>query len=284
MIGEISALSSAVLWGITSILYKKGLTRFRLLPALIIRTFWGMVFFLLLYLGLRGLDFYIYPAAVIYLVLGGVLRLVLGDIAYFRGLELASISRVVPLTFTFPLFTIILSAELLKEGVSMKVVSGTLLIILGIWILSRVDHMREKNLKMGVFFSLLAALLYAISILLTKIGLRYMDPFLATLIRIPIPLLILLLGFSLKENPKKIVHSPKSHAIFGLAGITGLGIGSYLFLYSLTMINTAQATSLSSTTPLFSSLFALIFLKENITTKILIGILTTFIGVIIILL
>lgn len=100
MIGEISALSSAVFWGVTSILYKKGLTSFSLLPGMVTRTFWGMVFLLIIYLGLRGPDFYVYPAAFLYLSLGGVLRLVLGDLAYLKGLKLASVSRVVPLTFT----------------------------------------------------------------------------------------------------------------------------------------------------------------------------------------
>lgn len=285
MLGEISAILAAVFWSFTAILYKKGISFLSALPAVLVRSFIGMIFFLVVYLFIRGAEFSVPLIALFYLILGGIFRLVLGDLAYLKSLEFAAVSRVVPIVFTFPLFTILLSMEILKEEIHLSVIVGSVLIVVGIWILSnKKDSISmEKDAKKGVIFSLLAAILYSFSIITTKIGLINVDPFLANFIRMPIPVLIFYLAYSFEEGPKAIFeHNSKSYVLLGLAGITGLGIGTYFFLFSLAQISTSHATSLSSTTPLFSSLFAFIFLKERFTLRLLSGILTIFIGICII--
>jgi len=59
----------------------------------------------------------------------------------------------------------------------------------------------------------------------------------------------------------------------------GMGLGSYMFFVNLTNIGTAQATSLSSVTPLFSSILAVKLLGEQVTSQLLLGILITIAGV-----
>lgn len=282
MIGEIAALSAAFFWAVTSILYKKGLGGAGLLPGMAVRTFWGMMFFLIAYLALVGADFSMPTNSLLFIVMGRVLRLVLGDMAYLRGLTLASVSRVVPLTFTFPLFTIILGAVFLHEPVSTNVVAGTLMIIAGTWSLSKVDRVPEKDIRMGLTFALLAAVLYAVSIIVTKAGLAGTNPFLATLMRMPLPVMIFFAGVALFEPPGELIRNKRAQALFALSGITGLGIGTYLFLYSLSLLNTASATSLSSITPLFSLLLAVVFLREKLSVKTILGILLTVGGVILV--
>src|SRR3990172_10025532 len=146
MIGEMYALAAAFCWSVAAVFYKKGIGA-GAIPAVLIRTFFAMLFLLILYLIIRGGHFDFTLMGFAFLNLGGLLRLILGGTAYMKGIENISISRFIPILFTFPLLTILLSALFLKEKIHPEVVAGTVLIILGIWILSREHNTgNEKNI------------------------------------------------------------------------------------------------------------------------------------------
>lgn len=278
--GEIYAISAAVCWSVASVFYKKGIGA-GAIPAVLIRTFFAMLFIFILYLAIRGWYFDFTLMGFIFLNLGGLFRLILGGAAYMKGLENISVSRFIPILFTFPLLTILLSALLLDEKIRQEVIAGTLLIVIGIWILSRGHNSgSEKNIKLGVSFAVLAAFLYAFSIVATKTGLKDVNPFQSVLISMPIPLFLLYAYYSINNGPKAIFEFRKeAYILLGLGGIAGMGVGSYLFFVSLTMIGTAKATSLAAITPFLSSLMALFTLKEKISIGLILGTAATIAGI-----
>src|SRR3972149_8154951 len=283
MIGELYALAAAVCWSAAAIFYKKGIGA-GAIPAVLIRTFFAMVFILTLYLFLRGWYFDFTLMGFLFLNLGGLLRLIFGGAAYMKGLENISISRFVPILFTFPLLTILLSILFLKEKIHPEVVAGTVLIILGIWILSREHNTgNEKNIKLGISFALLAAFLYAFSIVATKTGLNDVDPFQSVLISMPLPFAMLYLYYSFNNGARTILRFKKeAYILLGLGGIAAMGFGSYFFFVSLTLIGASKATSLAAITPFLSSIIALVTLKEKITLTLILGTVATIAGIIVI--
>ena len=283
MIGELYALAAAVCWSAAAIFYKKGIGA-GAIPAVLIRTFFAMVFILTLYLLIRGGRFEFTLMGFAFLNLGGLLRLIFGGAAYMKGLENISISRFVPILFTFPLLTILLSILFLKEKIHPEVVAGTVLIILGIWILSREHNTgNEKNIKLGISFALLAAFLYAFSIVATKTGLNDVDPFQSVLISMPLPFAMLYLYYSFNNGARTILRFKKeAYILLGLGGIAGMGFGSYFFFVSLTLIGASKATSLSAITPFLSSIIALVTLKEKLTLTLILGTMATVAGIIVI--
>ena len=278
--GEIYAISAAVCWSVASVFYKKGIGA-GAIPAVLIRTFFAMLFVFIMYLAIRGWYFDFTLMGFMFLNLGGLLRLILGGAAYMKGLENISVSRFIPILFTFPLLTILLSALLLNEKIRQEVIAGTLLIVIGIWILSRGHNSgNEKNIKLGVSFAVLAAFLYAFSIVATKTGLKDVNPFQSVLISMPIPLFLLYTYYSINNGHKAIFKFRKeAYILLGLGGIAGMGVGSYLFFVSLTMIGTAKATSLAAITPFISSLMALVTLKEKISLELILGTAATIAGI-----
>ena len=198
-----------------------------------------------------------------------------------KGIENISISRFIPILFTFPLLTILLSALFLHEKISSDVVAGTVLIVIGIWILSR-GHSSgsEKNIKLGVSFGVLAAFLYAFSIVATKTGLKEVDAFQSALISMPIPLAMLYLAYSKNHGPSAIFKFRKeAYILLGLGGIAGMGFGSYFFFVSLQTIGAAKATGLAAITPFLSSMMALVTLKEKISPGLVLGMTATIAGI-----
>jgi DME family drug/metabolite transporter len=244
-----------------------------------------MLFLLVLFLIIRGGHFEFTLLGFIFLNLGGLFRLILGGAAYMKGLENISVSRFIPILFTFPLLTILLSAFLLKETIRAEVVIGTVLIVIGIWILSRgKSTIGEKNIKLGISVAVLAAFLNAFSIVATKTGLKYVDPFQSALISMPKPLVLLYLYYSMKKGAKTIFKFNKeAYILLGLGGIVGMGFGSYFFFVSLTKIGAAKATGLGAITPVLSSIIALVTLKEKLNMALILGTSATIAGIWIIL-
>lgn len=282
--GELYALAAAICWSLAAVFYKKGIGA-GAIPAVLIRTFFAMLFLLILFLVIRGGHFEFTLLGFFFLNLGGLFRLIFGGAAYMKGLENISISRFIPILYTFPLLTIVLSALLLKEKIRVEVVAGTVLIVIGIWILSKGKRtIGEKNIKFGVSVAVVAAFLYAFSIVATKTGLKDVDPFQSALISMPVPLALLYLYYSMNEGVKTIFKFKKeAYILLGLGGIFGMGFGSYFFFVSLTKIGAAKATGLAAITPVLSSLIALVTLKEKLNAALIIGTSATMAGIWIIL-
>ncbi len=278
--GELYALAAAICWSVAAVFYKKGIEA-GAIPAVLIRTLSAMLFVLVIYLFIRGWDFDFTLAGFAFLNLGGLLRLIFGGIAYMKGLENTSVSRFIPILFTFPLLTILLSALLLHENIHPNVVAGTAMIVVGVWVLSRGHNTgNEKNVKLGVSFAVLSAFLYAFSVVATKTGLNEVDPLQSVLISMPLPLALLYAVYSLKSGPAAIFRFRReAYILLGLGGIAGMGIGSYFFFNSMTLIGAAKATSLAAITPLLSSLIALVTLKEKISPEIVLGTAATVAGI-----
>ncbi len=71
---------------------------------------------------------------VIYYIVSGILAGGIGVVAYYRMLQLAPTSKVVPLAASYPLVTAILSIVLLGEQVTPIRFIGTILIVSGIYL------------------------------------------------------------------------------------------------------------------------------------------------------
>lgn len=278
--GELYALAAALCWSVAAVFYKKGISA-GAVPAVLIRTFFAMMFVFILYLMIVGWKFDFTLAGFLFLNLGGLLRLIIGGVAYMKGLENISVSRFIPILFTFPLLTILLSGLLLHENIRPEVVTGTALIVIGVWVLSRGHNSGiEKNVKLGVSFGVLAAFLYSFSVVATKTGLNDVDPFQSVLISMPLPLALLYTSYSIQKGPAAIFRfSREAYILLGLGGIAGMGIGSYLFFNSMTLIGAAKATSLAAITPFLSSMIALVMLKEKISKELVIGTAATVTGI-----
>jgi transporter family protein len=135
MTSTILLVLTAVLWGSSPILEKIGLGKTDPLTAISIRIFAvaAVLLFFLLFTGklkeVAGAD----AKTIIIFSLSGLLAGLLGMITYFGALKIGATSRVVPIAATYPLVTAVLSVLILKEGVTIERIIGTILIVTGIW-------------------------------------------------------------------------------------------------------------------------------------------------------
>jgi len=127
---------TAILWGSSPILEKIGLGRIDPLTAVTVRSF-AISIILILFLTATGKIrelLTLEPKTIMIFSLSGLLAGLLGMWTYFGALKLGATSKIVPIAAAYPLVTAILSILILKEGVTIVRLAGTILIVMGIWL------------------------------------------------------------------------------------------------------------------------------------------------------
>ena len=129
-------LLTALLWGSSPILEKIGLGKTDPLTAVTIRSL-AVTVILLIFITATGKIRDILSVdlkSVAIFSISGFLAGFLGMWTYFGALKLGATSKIVPIAAAYPLVTAILSVIILREGVTVVRLIGTLLIISGIWL------------------------------------------------------------------------------------------------------------------------------------------------------
>jgi transporter family protein len=128
-------VTATVLWGVTPILEKMGLTKIDPVVGITLRSAVATVALLIITLLLGrgralmevdGKGFFLFGAS-------GLLAGALGMWAYYAALKLEATSKIVSISASYPLITALLSVLILREGVTVPRVIGTALIVIGIW-------------------------------------------------------------------------------------------------------------------------------------------------------
>ncbi|MGI6644057.1 MAG: EamA family transporter [Bacillota bacterium] len=134
------ALVAAVFWGLGPVFAKLGLAKPDPLTALLIRSA-AVLVVLITWAVLRGdtlknlgqIDAKTYWL----LILEGGFASVIAHYAYFSALKTGSVANVIPITASYPLFSVALSVVLLRSGITAGRILGAALTVLGVFLLQR---------------------------------------------------------------------------------------------------------------------------------------------------
>jgi drug/metabolite transporter (DMT)-like permease len=212
----------------------------------------------------------------------------LGDSFYVLSLNRIGVSRAFPIASTYPALTLAFGMLFLHEQISLSVFAGLALVLGGILLISRLPRgMRlaspQQMSASGVTFALLAAVGWAISMILIAPGIAGLDEIMVASFRTP-ALSLLLWGLVAVRGtaPKLRTLSRRDWVILMAGGLIGWGLGSVLFLLSVSLLGAARAAILTSTSPLFALPLSALFLKEKAPRSVLVGTLLTVAGIIVV--
>lgn len=282
MFEELVGLSPAICWALSPIFYSRGLRNLspvvgnflRALPATII-TFVSTTLIL-------GIDktFYLPTNAYIVLLLSGVIGLGLGDLLYLLSIKRIGPSPSITITSTYPLLTILISFLFLGENITFYVLAGTVLVVLGITIISRKNGGRRVDL-VGIGLATLAALLWSISITLVGSISGSAHPLTENLWRTVGYILaaILILFFNRKNESFRLERTSIVHITLG--GVVALNLGWASYIYSIELIGLSKATTLSSVSPIFTATTEFL-LERKFRLNVFLGTFLTTIGIVLV--
>jgi drug/metabolite transporter (DMT)-like permease len=207
------------------------------------------------------------------------------------SLKLIGVARAVPITCTYPLFSILLAIFLQKEVVTPYVILGAVAIVLGIWLLSReekteMNELRKRDLVKGVASALATAVLWSVSIAMIDMAVALPETsnvdhalalntlrILATAVFLLTSALIADRKFSFLKMQKRTLFA----LIFG--GIVALALGWLFLTVSFLYMPESRAVPISSTSPLFSAITGIIFLREPVTARMVVASIIIVVGI-----
>ncbi len=289
MNGEFVALFSALLWAMASVLLAMGARRIHALALNLIRCavstgfFWALLPF---YGGLEALVA-IPSGAWLWMVVSVLGLLVVGDTLYFRSLDLAGVSWAMPVASINPLWAVLLAALFLDEPLTVTLIAGALLVIVGIILVSRSTDQgtaeRPANphrRRTGLLLALVVSVLWGIGQVALKPATTGMHSVVANSVRQPMGL-VMLLGLNLVSRRWRALRGldRKSLLIILIASFVGTGVGTLFFIMAIQMAGAGRTAVLTSTAPVMALPFSMLWLKERPGRWTLIGTFLTVAGI-----
>ncbi|USS40102.1 DMT family transporter [Thermococcus aggregans] len=282
LLGALLALISAFGWGTASVLVKIGMREKSAVTVNIIRLYLTAIFYTLLFL---ITDRYkeilsLSPEIILVTFISGLFGFVIGDYFYFNALKLMGVSRTVPITSSYPLWTMLWAWMFFGKKITVQTLLGALLIFLAI-VIVRKGGLDERLDPKGFVYAILAPISWSIAIVLLDLLSLYISPLSLAGFR----MICAALGISifLPKYSKELKRVTKNEikVLLGVA-LLGLIIGQYAFVKSVSLVGSHISTPISAINPIISSLLAVTLLKEPPNTKIILGLILAVAGVVLI--
>jgi drug/metabolite transporter (DMT)-like permease len=284
VLGEFAALGAAISWAVAPILYRRALFKTKPLSANIVRlaSNAAVLLFILLAFGKVGALASLPMGVVVVTVVSGVVGLGIGDTLYMVGLRSVGVARAVPLAATYPLFSLVWATFLLGQPLTLAGVLGAVVILVGIWLLSRekgeAGEVKGKLALTGVIISLATAVVWSVSITLMDVavtmpGVSRFDANYAIVTTRIVAMAVFLLALApILDRDHGFLKMKRSTVIeLCVGGLVANGLGWLLMSYSFLNIVEAQAVPISSTTPLFTAVAGFLLFHEKVTAKTVLG-------------
>lgn len=288
MIGEIFGLMAALSWAVGSIFDRIGLRRIPPLLANTMRSIPSAIFTFILMVVFEGPESFISVPVLdlLFIVSGTTLALVIGDYLFLYSLRRLGVSKTMPIVSIYPVFALSGAFFLLAENITIFIIIGTLLVICGIYLLSRSRNNKKDEAasrKYILMIPIMAALMWGLSQVFFTLALINVPPFTMTTIRL-FYFSSLLTGINLVSGERRFYKNYSSYwgKMSTIGGFFSLAIGGLFLMLGLSYVGVAKTSPLTSITPLFSTILAVFLLKEKVDHNIALGTVLIVIGVIII--
>ena len=284
-IGEIMALSTAIIWAFSVIMFKKsgetvhpiGLNLFKNTIAVVL---------LVPTLLIIGESFYkeIPTRDYVYIFLSGALGIGIADTFFFLCLNRLGAGLTAIVDCLYSPFVIGFSFLMLGEVLSIIQLFGVILIISAVLTATYQSNGKESSKKdklIGVMYGFFAMLLTGFGVVLVKPVLESQPLLWVTEMRLFSGVLVLLIVLLFRPNRKNIVASIYKNGLrmttlFG--SILGAYVAMILWLGGMKYTLASTAASLNQTSNIFIFIFAYLILKEKITFKSIVGIILAVAG------
>lgn len=213
------------------------------------------------------------PAAMKVFVFLGVLQSGV-SLLTFLGLQKIGTSRSQPLRNSYPLWSTLMAILFLHERASLAVLGGTLLVVAGVVLISwKPETVAPSYRAWHVLYSLGAGLLAGLAFPLRRYGLSLTnEPIFFSFVIAVVSLAGSLPYILWSRSDRGLVWNRRGVTHFFISGFCE-GMGALLTLVALATARVVIVSPIVATTPLFSLVISLIFLrgKEKITAATVFG-------------
>ena len=281
--GEILGLVAAMIWATSNTLMRMQTARLGAVAVNFWRCIVTVPFFLVLYLLLRnpGTVRELAPRTVLYIVMGVCIGMVTGDSLQYHAIKLIGVSRAMPISGCFPLFTVFFAWLINGEPIRVRVIGGAVVVMTGVLLISlpkRALAARSRGVgiiaapapvavnranTVGVTLSLIAAVCWSLSTVIQSKALAHADTITVNLIRMPVAACVLFIASRGRASIPLRQFGWRTFVFLSAIGIFGSGLASLAYLGSLQIAGAGKTAILGATAPLFALPLSMVLLGER---------------------
>lgn len=282
------AFGSALFAGITAILAKIGIKNTDSNVATAIRTIVILIFswFMVFVVGSFETISSISSKTLVFLILSG---LATGGswLCYFKALQIGDVNKVTPIDKSSTVLTMILAFIILGESLSLTKVIGMIAIGFGTYMMiTKKDTSEIKEVqsnKKWIFYAILSAFLSSLTSILGKIGIIGVESNLGTAIRTVVVLIMAWIVVFITKKQNEIKDIDKTSWIFIiLSGIT-TGLSWLCYYKALQDGDASIVVPIDKLSIVVTITFSYIFLRERLTKKSFLGLISIVLGTLLLL-
>ncbi|MCD6518618.1 MAG: DMT family transporter [Anaerolineae bacterium] len=213
----------------------------------------------------------------------------LGDVLSVASIARLGVSRSYPILSTYPAITLILGVIFLQESVTLGIILGLVLVIIGIALVGGKPQGVGEDVELsarhrsGVSLALLAATCWAGAMIILAPSIEGVDSLVVASIRTPALALFLWVIVLARRTWKQLQGlSWQEWGFLLIGGLIGWGVGSALFVLTVSLSGPTRASIVTSTSPIFALAMSTLFFKERVNAAVIVGTVLTVVGVILV--
>ena len=306
--GIVVAFAHAVCWSVTSILLRH-LSQ-RLDPFVLngLRALLGAAVLVVWFLaaGAPGASTFT-PTRILLIVAAIVVGGLVGDTCSVIALRLVGVARTVPVTCSFPIFTMLFAFLLLGEAPPLLAAVGALLVVAAGAVLSLperrpgalakprpttahggVPDVARRQRRIGLLLATITAVVWGLEVILTAKAAEGMTTLAVNAVRVPIAAL-LSLSVALRrpgalDAAERVLRDRRTMWLLILGGLLGWVVVGTLYVESIKLAGATFTAIIGATAPLYAAPLSALLLREPPSAMTLAGTLLAVAGVILVLL
>ena len=206
--------------------------------------------------------------AVIFL---GVIGVFINQWSFFVGLQTADSTTSALILATTPILTSVLAAIFLKEKLTIRMLMGSIVAIIGIYFVVAKGNLSSLHIDKGLLWIVLTMITFAIMIIMTRLLSDRIDPLTITLYSNVVGLIVSIPFAFLLDTHMHFSSKISDWSFLIGTAVVVHGIATLIWNNNIRHVNASKASILSNLEPFVAMVMGLILLYKPITGAEIIG-------------
>ena len=201
----------------------------------------------------------------------GVIGVFINQWSFFVGLQTADPTTSALILATTPILTSVLAAIFLKEKLTIRMLMGSIVAIIGIYFVVAKGNLSSLHIDKGLLWIVITMITFAIMIIMTRLLSDRIDPLTITLYSNVVGFIVSIPFAFLLDTPLQISSKLSDWTFLIGTAVVVHGIATLIWNNNIRHVDASKASILSNLEPFVAMIMGLILLYKPITGAEILG-------------
>ena len=201
----------------------------------------------------------------------GLIGVFINQWSFFVGLQTADPTTSALILATTPILTSVLAAIFLKEKLTIRMLMGSIVAIIGIYFVVTKGDLSSLHIDKGLLWIVITMITFAIMIIMTRLLSNRIDPLTITLYSNVVGLIVSIPFAFLLDTPVHVSSDMSDWFFLIGTAVVVHGIATLIWNQNIRHVDASKASILSNLEPFVAMIMGLILLYKPITRAEIVG-------------